>query len=31
MANFKSVANQGRDEPTRVIGTLHTDNAGEFS
>ena len=30
IAKFKSVANQGRDEPTRIVGTLHTDNAGEF-
>ena len=30
VAKFKSVANQGRSEPTRVVGTLHTDNAGEF-
>ena len=30
VAKFKSVANQGKEEPTRVVGTLHTDNAGEF-
>ena len=30
VAKFKSVANQGRSEPTRIVGTLHTDNAGEF-
>jgi len=30
VAKFKSIANQGRDEPTRIVGTLHTDNAGEF-
>ena len=30
VAKFNSYASLGKPEPVRVVGTLHTDNAGEF-
>eukprot|EP00965_Chrysotila_dentata_P187806 6172362-Pleurochrysis_carterae.AAC.1 len=30
LAGFTALLNEGRDTPTRVVGTLHSDNAGEF-
>eukprot|EP00965_Chrysotila_dentata_P192603 6175275-Pleurochrysis_carterae.AAC.3 len=29
-ASFAALLNAGRDTPTRVVGTIHSDNAGEF-
>eukprot|EP00965_Chrysotila_dentata_P119306 3944187-Pleurochrysis_carterae.AAC.1 len=30
LAGFAALLNAGRDTPTRVVGTIHSDNAGEF-
>eukprot|EP00965_Chrysotila_dentata_P066087 2188170-Pleurochrysis_carterae.AAC.1 len=30
LASFTALLNSGRDTPTRVVGTIHSDNAGEF-
>eukprot|EP00965_Chrysotila_dentata_P045965 1527440-Pleurochrysis_carterae.AAC.1 len=30
MASFSALLNKRKDRPTHVIGTLHSDNAGEF-
>eukprot|EP00965_Chrysotila_dentata_P155877 5150688-Pleurochrysis_carterae.AAC.1 len=30
LASFTALLNAGRDTPTRVVGTIHSDNAGEF-
>eukprot|EP00965_Chrysotila_dentata_P050049 1658150-Pleurochrysis_carterae.AAC.1 len=30
MASFAALLNKRKDRPTHVIGTLHSDNAGEF-
>eukprot|EP00965_Chrysotila_dentata_P225620 6194880-Pleurochrysis_carterae.AAC.1 len=30
LASFAALLNQGEREPKRLVGTLHSDNAGEF-
>eukprot|EP00965_Chrysotila_dentata_P012390 407746-Pleurochrysis_carterae.AAC.1 len=30
LASFNALLNVGRDTPTRIVGTIHSDNAGEF-
>ena len=27
---FNAMANKGKTKPTQIVGTLHSDNAGEF-
>ena len=31
VAKFNSLLSQGKHEPVRVVGSLHSDNAGEFT
>eukprot|EP00965_Chrysotila_dentata_P001998 65451-Pleurochrysis_carterae.AAC.1 len=30
LASFAAMLNKGETEPKRLVGTLHSDNAGEF-